>query len=241
MGQKTALSLEVQLPFPNGCRTALFCRREKRFLVEVELDGQRVWVHCNNSGSMLGLLREGCEVFISPALSPGRRLGFTLEMVKWAGFWIGVNTLTPNRLLRKAWEGGLLPETAGYTSMRAETAVGSSRLDACFEGPRGRLWVEAKNVTLVEEDVGYFPDAMTQRGQKHLRELMELLEKGDRVACFYLIQRPDAKCFGPADFIDPEFSRLFLEALEKGVEVWPYRATVATAGIGLGERLSIRP
>jgi sugar fermentation stimulation protein A len=99
--------------------------------------------------------------------------------------------------------------------------------------------VEAKNVTLVEDDVGYFPDAVTQRGQKHLRELMELRERGDRVACFYLIQRPDARCFGPADFIDPEFSRLFREALGKGVEVWPYLATVTTAGIGLGERLSM--
>ncbi len=240
MGRMDAVGFDVQLPFPGGCRTARFCRREKRFLVEVELDGQRIWVHCNNSGSMLGLLKAGCEVFISPALRSGRRLGFTLEMVKWNGFWIGVNTLTPNRLLKTAWERGLVPETAGYTSMKPEVAVGSSRLDACFEGPCGRLWVEAKNVTLVEDEVGYFPDAMTQRGQKHLRELMELLEKGDRVACFYLVQRPDAKCFGPADFVDPEFSRLFLEALEKGVEVWPYRATLAAAGIGLGERLPLR-
>jgi sugar fermentation stimulation protein A len=136
-GQLETPGPEALLPFPAGCRTARFCRREKRFLVEVELDGERIWVHCNNSGSMLGLLRKGCEIFLSPALTPGRRLGFTLEMVKWNGFWIGVNTLTPTRLLRKAWERSLLQETAGYTFMRRVAAVCSSRLDACFDGPRG--------------------------------------------------------------------------------------------------------
>lgn len=231
---------EVLLPFSRECRTARFRRREKRFRVEVELDGLPTWVHCNNSGSMLGLLREGCEVLISPAARPGRRLGHTLEMLKWDGFWVGVNTLTPNRLLKRAWEKGLLPEAAAYTSMKTEAKVGGSRLDACFEGPSGRLWVEAKNVTLVEEEVGCFPDAVTERGQRHLRELMALRRRGDRVACFYLIQRPDARCFGPADFIDAEFARLFHEAVAAGVEAWPYRAILSTAGIGLGERLSLR-
>lgn len=230
---------EVLLPFPPGCRTARFRRREKRFRVEVDLDGVSTWVHCNNSGSMLGLLRAGCEVFISPAVRPGRRLDYTLEMVRWGGFWVGVNTLTPNRLLKRAWEKGLLSEAAVYTSMRPEATVNESRLDACFEGPSGRLWVEAKNVTLVEDEVGCFPDAVTERGQKHLRELAALRRRGDRVACFYLIQRPDAKCFAPADFIDAEFARLFGEALDRGVEAWPYRAVLSLKGIGLGERLPL--
>jgi len=237
---KESPPVEVLLPFSSECTVARFLRREKRFRVEVELDGVPTWVHCNNSGSMLGLLREGCEVLVSPAARPGRRLGHTLEMVKWGGFWVGVNTLTPNRLLKRAWERGLLPEVAAYTSMRPEATVGGSRLDACFEGPPGRLWVEAKNVTLVEEEVGCFPDAVTERGQKHLRELMALKRRGDRVACFYLIQRPDARCFGPADFIDPEFASLFDEAVAEGVEAWPYRAVLSPAGIGLGERLPFR-
>jgi sugar fermentation stimulation protein A len=230
---------EILLPFPPRCRTARFLRREKRFRVEVELEGRRIWVHCNNSGSMLGLLREGGEVFISPAPGAGRKLPFTLEMVKGDGFWVGVNTLTPNRMLRKAWERGLLPGTAGTTSYKPEAAVGQSRIDACLSGPAGRLWVEAKNVTLVEDEVGCFPDAVTLRGQKHLLELMDLKRRGDRVACFYLIQRPDARCFGPADFIDAEFARLFLEAQSAGVEIWPYRAVLSEAGIALGERLPV--
>jgi sugar fermentation stimulation protein A len=224
---------------PEKSLMAKFLRREKRFLVEVEACGKTFWVHTNNSGSMLGLLRPGAEVLISPARGPGRRLPYTLELMKIDDTWVGVNTLTPNRLLRKAWELSLIPELAPYTDYRSEARLASSRLDARLTGTIGTLWIEAKNVTLVESGVGYFPDAITQRGQKHLRELMELARTGCRVACFYLVQRGDARCFAPADFIDEEFSRLFHQALEAGVEAWPYQASVSPKGIGLASRLPI--
>lgn len=232
-------SPEYLLTFPAGSLQATFCRREKRFLVEVETQGRRFWVHTNNSGSMLGLLRRGCNVWISPAQRPGRKLPYTLELVQWGAMWIGVNTLTPNRLLRLAWKAGCMPELAGYESFKAEAKSGASRLDANLSGHNGSLWVEAKNVTLVEEDVAYFPDAITTRGQKHLTELMALVRTQQRVACFYLIQRADARCFGPADFIDAGFNTLFWQAVDEGVEVWPYLAHVSPAGIGLGPRLPL--
>jgi sugar fermentation stimulation protein A len=229
------------LPLPEGSLSARLIRREKRFLVEVERDGRRFWVHCNNSGSMLGLVRAGSEVMISPAAKPGRKLPYTLEMIRLDGMWVGVNTLTPNRLLHAAWEAGSLPEVAGYDRMVREARIGSSRLDACFDGVgRRRLWVEAKNVTLVEDDVASFPDAVTARGQKHLQELMTLAETGARVACFYLIQRSDGRCFAPADFIDPVFAQLFRKGLERGVEAWVYEAIVSPAGIDLGSPLPVR-
>ena len=146
----------------------------------------------------------------------------------------GVNSLTPNRMLRKAWELSLIPELSPYTEYQSEARLASSRLDARLTGTVGTLWVEAKNVTLVEDGVAYFPDAVTQRGQKHLRELMELALAGCRVACFNLIQRPDAHCFAPADFIDEKYSELFHQALDAGVEAWPYQASVSPEGIGLG-------
>ena len=227
------------LLFPKGSRLAQFCRREKRFLVEVQAGGERVWVHSNNSGSMLGLLRPGVTVLISPALRPGRKLLYTLELVRVDSIWVGVNTLVPNRLLHRAWQAGLLPELSGYDHFKQEARSGESRLDAFLEGPRGPLWIETKNVTLVEDEVACFPDAATLRGQKHLRELIHLAEEGVRTACFYLIQRTDARCFAPADFIDPAFAGLFWEALENGVEMWPYQALVSPDGIGLGPRLPL--
>ena len=229
------------ITFPPGSRSAIFLRREKRFRVEVETEAGRIWIHTNNSGSMMGLLRPGAEVFISPALRPGRKLPYTLELAKVHGFWVGVNTSVPNRLLHAAWKAGLLPEAAGYESFRKEATVDDSRLDALLEGPRGRLWVEAKNVTMVEDDVAAFPDAVTIRGQKHIRELMTLVGNGDRVACFYLIQRPDGRCFAPADYVDPDFARLFWEGHTSGVEAWPYLALVSPEGISLGPRLPLAP
>ncbi len=233
------------LPFPPGCRLGSLVRREKRFSVLVDFvpdkhgRGERAWAHTNNSGSMLGMLRPGNPVLVSPAANPARKLKWTLELIRDKGVWAGVNTLTPNRLLAAAHKAGQLAETAGYTVFKAEAKVGDSRLDARLEGPEGILYVEAKNVTLVEDDTAFFPDAVTERGQKHLRELMRLGGTGIRVACFYLAQRADARCFAPADFIDPEFARLLRMAMDAGVEVWAHRAEVGMEGIGLGPRLPL--
>ncbi len=227
------------LKFSPQSRIAVFVAREKRFLVHVLVDGQPLTVHTNNSGSMLGLLRPGMEVFISPAASPGRKLPYTLELVRPNGDWVGVNTLTPNRLLRKAWEAGSLPEFCGYTEFLAEAAYGTSRLDAKLSGPQGEFWVEAKNVTMVEDNVACFPDAVTERGQKHLRELMCLAEQGVRVGVFLAVQRPDGACFGPADFIDPRFAELFWQALDKGVEFLPHVVHASPKGIALGRRMPV--
>jgi len=232
-------SSNTLIKFPEGSTTARFCRREKRFLVEVEKGCEKFWVHCNNSGSMLGLLKPGREVLISPAQRPGRRLSYTLELIKFGNSWVGVNTLTPNRILQRAWERSLLPEALGYPSFRSEAKMGSSRLDAVLTGPDGALWIEAKNVTLVEDDIAYFPDAVTLRGQKHLQQLIALAGQGHRVACFYLIQRPDSSCFAPADFIDADFSHLFWQAFDAGVEMWPYQASVSPEGIGVSSRLPL--
>lgn len=232
-------SPEPLIRFPEGCRLARFILREKRFLVEAETFEGPVRVHCNNSGSMLGLLRPGADILISPAPNPRRSLPFTLELVRVGDCWAGVNTLVPNRLLRRAWEAGVLPEASGYDRFTGERRIGASRLDALLEGPSGPAWVEAKNVTLVEDEVAYFPDAATVRGQKHLRELSALARQGVRAACFYLIQRKDARCFAPADFIDPEYADAFRQAIMDGVEIWPYRADVSPDGIWLGTRLPV--
>lgn len=232
------------IPFHAPCRPAAFIRRIKRFTVEAEaLDGPDkgtvLAAHTNNTGSMLGLLRPGSTALLSPAANPNRKLQYTLEGLELAGSMVGVNTLTPNRMLYAAWQAGTMPELDGYDHFRKEAKVGQSRLDAYLSGQRGELWVECKNVTMVEDSVACFPDAVTERGQKHLRELMALAETGSRVALFFLVQRPDGQCFGPADVVDPVYAELFYEALDKGVEAWPYVAHVDETGISLGHRLEV--
>jgi sugar fermentation stimulation protein A len=237
------------IAFPRGCITGTFIRRVKRFSVEMETAGagtpERVWIHSNNSGSMLGLLRAGAPVLASPAANPARKLKWTQELAGLDGMWVGVNTQTPNRLLEAAFHAGRLPWAAGYTMFRREARCGASRLDARMDAPQDSglppLWVECKNVTMVEDDVAAFPDAATERGQKHLREMMEIVRQGQRAAMFYLVQRADGHCFGPADYVDPVYAGLFYEAAAAGVEMYPHRALVSEHGIDLGPLLPVVP
>jgi sugar fermentation stimulation protein A len=212
--------------------------------VDFWLRGSLHRAHTNNSGAMLGLVREGLSVWLSPASGPGRASAYTLEMIRLPAlpedFWVGVNTLTPNRLLRAAFEARLLPWAAGYTVFRPETRRGSSRLDALLTGPDlPPLWVECKNVTLVEDDTAAFPDAVSLRGRKHLEEMTAIAASGERAAFFYCVQRPDGRCFGPADYVDAAYAGLYFQALEAGVEVYPYRVLLSLRGIGLGALLPL--
>lgn len=256
------------LPFPPGCVVGRFLRRQKRFSVAISLRGEEVWIHSNNSGSMLGLLRPGMPVLASPATNPARKLPYTQECV-WCGpalspdvrdaaltaaffdaperregrergFWAGVNTSVPNRLLAAAFAAGRLPFAQGYTHLQREAPRGDSRLDALLTGPGlPPLWVECKNVTLVEDDVACFPDACTERGQKHLRAMMDIVAHGERAVTWYLVQRADGACFGPAEVVDPVYASLFWQAVHSGVEMRPFRASITAAGIDLAEPLPL--
>lgn len=238
------------LPFPPGCVIGRFLRREKRFSVAAALgpDGSRtVWAHTNNTGTMLGLLRPGAPVLLSPAVNRKRKLAWTLELIRtdWhlpqtgdkeRGFWTGVNTSVPNRLLEAAFRAGRLPWARGYTRLIREQVCGDSRFDALLEGPElPPLWVECKNVTLVEDDIALFPDAASVRGVKHLRVLSEMAQSGNRAAMFYLVQRPDGRCFGPADMIDPAYAEAFALARRNGVEMYPHEAVLSLHGIDFRE------
>lgn len=266
-------SARLLLPFPPGCRIARLVRREKRFTI-VATDpqtGAELLAHTNNTGSMLGLLRAGTPALLSPALNPDRKLRWTLEALALPGpppgnnalalpgtppgdnapalKWVGVNTQTPNRLLEAAFHAGLLPDAQGYARLAREATTGASRLDALLTPKKGSglppLYVECKNVTLVEDDQAQFPDAPSERGRKHLTELTRLVHEGCRAALFFLVQRPDGGCFAPAESVDPDYARALAVALAAGVEAWVWRASIAgpgtTAGISLAERLPLAP
>ncbi|MFN2267441.1 MAG: DNA/RNA nuclease SfsA [Desulfonatronovibrio sp.] len=227
------------LDLPDNCFKAVFQKREKRFIIHGFKDDQPISAHTNNSGSMLGLLRPGREMVLSIAENPDRKLPYTLELIRHDNFWVGVNTLTPNRMLKLAWQNSLIPEFQGYEQFRPEARAGQSKLDACLQGTNGTLWVEAKNVTLVEDERACFPDAVSKRATKHMFELISLAEQGYSIACFYLIQRPDCRCFGPADFIDPEFALALKSAEDKGLKILAYKTYIDDTGISLGQRLPV--
>ncbi|HEY4745386.1 MAG TPA: DNA/RNA nuclease SfsA [Desulfuromonadaceae bacterium] len=208
-------------------------KRYKRFLADVTLaDGSMVTAHCPNSGSMKGCAVPGSRVFLSRSTNPNRKLAHTWELAESDGFWAGINTGLPNRLVREAIEDGTVAELQGYGTIRPEVPYGEhSRIDLLLEGPTGRCFVEVKNVTLVEQGRALFPDAVTTRGQKHLNELMRVVREGDRGVIFFTVQRGDGHAVSPADAIDPEYGRLLRLALANGVEALAYRAEVTTEEI----------
>lgn len=236
--------VEAFIPLPEACMTGTFIKRIKRFQVDIEVGGTEISVHCNNSGSMLGLLRHGASVLVSPAAREGRKLLWTMERT-WisngrSGFWVGVNTLLPNKMLASAFKSGVLSFAEGCENLKMETKRGQSRLDACLTSScKPPLWIECKNVTLVEDNIAAFPDAVSERAKKHLLELMSIVKDGERGAMFFLVQRPDAKCFQPADYIDPAYASLFYEALKLGVEAYAYEGIQRPGGVQLGEPLQI--
>jgi sugar fermentation stimulation protein A len=218
-------------------------KRYKRFLADIELeDGSVVTAHCPNSGSMKGCDHPGAPVRLSVSNNPDRKLPYTWELVMINDYWVGLNTMLPNRLTEEGILDGTISELQGYDRLRREVPYGSerSRIDLLLERADGRCFVEVKNVTMVEGELALFPDAVTERGQKHLRELMEVVANGDRGVIVFTVQRGDGLAVAPADLIDPAYGKLLRKAVEHGVEALAYRALVTPEEIRLTGRLPVR-
>lgn len=213
-------------------------RRYQRFLAEVELeDGTVVTAHTPNTGSMRQCAVPGHPVLLSRSDNPRRKLAYTLELIRVNGHWVDTHTHRTNRVVEEALRQGWIPELAGC-SITPEYRFGDSRLDFYLEKGSEKALVEVKNVTLCcQPIVACFPDAVTTRGQKHLRELLAARQQGYRAVIFFLVQRGEAEAFAPADAIDPEYGRLLREVAAQGVEVLAYRSVVTPEENRVGERI----
>ncbi len=221
--------------FPSPLIPGTLVERYKRFLADVRLDnGTVVTAHCTNTGSMLGCKEPGSRVYLSDQSGRGRKLDYTWELIRVGRTLVGINTLAANRLAREGIEGGVIQELQGYEHVRAEVPTRpGSRLDFLLQGPAEQCYVEVKNVTLVVDRAAAFPDAVSERGTKHLKDLMRLRRRGDRAVLLFVIQRAGCPSFRPADEIDPEYGRWLRRAVKAGVEVYPYGARVTTRAISL--------
>jgi sugar fermentation stimulation protein A len=216
-------------------------RRYQRFLTDVELaDGTLVTAHTPNTGSMKQCAVPGHRVLLSRSDNPQRKLKYTLELIRVNGHWVDTHTHRTNRVVEEALRKGWIANLSGY-QVTPEYRFNDSRLDFLLEKADERVLVEVKNVTLCDAPgVACFPDAVTTRGQKHLRELMGARKTGYRAVIFFLVQRGEATAFSPADAIDPEYGRLLRLADSEGVEVLAYRSIVSQEENRVGERLPVR-
>lgn len=215
-------------------------RRYQRFLAEVALaDGRIVTVHTPNTGSMRQCAVPGHRVLVSVAANPARKLGFTLELIEVNGHWVDTHTHRTNRVVEEGLRSGAIGELAG-AKVTPEITFGASRLDFLLEQGAAKTLVEVKNVTLCcQGTVACFPDAVSERGQKHLRELLRARQEGHRAVIFFLVQRGEATAFTAADAIDPIYGRLLREVVAGGVEVLAYKSIVSPQENRVGERIPV--
>lgn len=212
-------------------------KRYKRFLADIELEtGEIITAHCPNTGPMTGVYIPDAKVQVSKSNNPKRKLGYTWEMIEVESTWVGTNTAIPNRVVKLALEQKLFPELADrYISVRSEVPYGKdrkSRIDFLLTGndDQPAIYVEVKSVTLNQGSLALFPDTVTTRGQKHLKELTDLVPN-TKAVMLYFINRGNCDRFAPSDTCDPKYGELLRTAVAKGVEVLPYRFEITPLGI----------
>ena len=231
------------MKFPRPLVEGRLLRRYKRFLADIQLAEGVVTASCPNTGSLMGCCEAGNRVWLSESDSATRKYRHTWELVEVGKTLVGINTGLPNALVGEAIAGGVIPELTGYASLRREVAFGeeSSRVDLLLEGsPRPPCYVEVKNVTAAaKRGVALFPDCVSERGTKHLRELARVKAKGLRSVQLYCVQRGDVKEVRPADGIDYEYGQALRAAIAAGVEVLAYRASITSDEIRLVDRIPV--
>lgn len=236
------------MKFDPPLQQANLIRRYKRFMADVELaDGSTLTVHCANTGSMKNCQPTGAAVLYSDSGNPKRKYRHTLEAVQVAhGHWVGVNTARPNQLVAEAILKKRIPQLASYTELRREVTFSDSRFDLALDHADGGVtYVEVKNVTLgggedePDDGVVSFPDAVTERGQKHLTTLMEAVAQGHQAVLFFCVQHTGAKSFRPADEIDEKYGQLLRQSAAIGVTVMAWKTHISAAEFSLDQAIPV--
>jgi sugar fermentation stimulation protein A len=240
------------MQFPAELIPATLVKRYKRFLADVVLpSGETVTVHCANPGAMIGLNVPGARVWLSKSANPNRKLVHSWELIEvdfgGGAELVGINTGHPNALAAEAIAAGRIAELAGYATARREVKYGemkygkASRVDFLLEAPdRPPCYVEIKNVHLMRRlGLAEFPDAVTERGARHLAELADMVAAGSRAVMLYLVQIGSAERFALARDIDPAYGRAFDAARAAGVEAIAYRCRISCGGIEIADPIPL--
>ena len=231
------------MKFSNNLIKAKFIKRYKRFFSDHILEnGQVVTAHCPNTGAMTGVAKEGITSWLSESNDPKRKLKWTWELTQENDTIVGVNTHNPNKIIQEAINNKEIKELLNYKILKREVKYGvNSKIDIFLQDDnKVNCYVEIKNVHLSrEKGVAEFPDGITSRGTKHLKELANVAKDGDRAVMLYLIQRNDCNYFKIAEDIDIEYGKAFIDALNAGVEVICIDTILNTSEINIGKKIKL--
>lgn len=229
--------------WPGPVVEAEFLRRYKRFLADFRLtDGTIVTAHCANTGSMKTCFEEGAPAWLTYHDDPRRKLAYSWQAIRMPDGWVGINTALANALVDEALQKDLIAECRGYLQrMREKPYDKGSRVDFLLRG-KGLpdCYIEVKNVTLLlSPGVAGFPDAVTQRGTRHLEALTAMAAQGHRAVLLYCVQRMSVNRVQPAEAFDPQYARTLKAAVAQGLEVLAYRADLSQQGLTLAEAIPV--
>ena len=216
-------------------------KRYKRFFTDVRLNKEIIVAHCPNTGSMMGLLDEGNEVYISKNNDPKRKLKYTLEIIKVKKNLVGVNTHFANKIAHHGLSNNLIKEIMNNDNIKPEVFFDKeTRFDFLIKKNKQKIFVEIKNVTLFrDEKIAEFPDAVTSRGSKHLRTLIKATKKGYKSYLLFLIQIEGIENFKIAKDIDKEYYENYLLAKKAGVKFLAYRCKISSKEIKIEKKIKI--
>jgi len=229
------------MKFKNKLIPAKFQKRYKRFFVDVLSKKEILTSHCPNSGSMMGLLKKNNKAWVSKADNPDRKLKYTLEIINDGSSNVGINTHLANKIVEEAIEQKKIKEVIHFQKLQREVKFGSnSRFDFEISNKSKKAFVEVKNVTLSrQKEIAEFPDAVTSRGLKHLKELENAISTGYESYLLYLVQREDCSKFQIAKDIDPLYYQGFLQAKKNGVKFISYSCKISEKEIYIHKPIKI--
>ena len=225
------------MKFTNSLIKGKLIKRYKRFFTDIEANNKTLIAHCPNTGSMMGLLDKGNDVWVTKQNDPKRKLKFTLEMIKVKKRIIGVNTHRANRIVEHALNNKLIDEFKSIKNIKAEFKYSD---DTRFDFLCDKKILEVKNVTLLRDDnVAEFPDAVTSRGSKHLKMLINSIKKGYKPYVLFLTQIQDIDKFKIAKDIDANYYKDYIEAKKAGVNFIAYRCYLSSKEIKVEKKINI--
>ena len=219
-----------------------FIKRYKRFFVDIKIGSNIITAHCPNTGSMMGLLKKGNKVWLSESNNPKRKLKYSLQIIEDQKSKIGVNTHLTNKIVFDAFNKGSIKDFKNLDSIKKEVKFGqNTRFDFLLTKKNKKTFVEVKNVTLSRKNrIAEFPDAITTRGLKHIKELLNAKKKGFEVYLLFVIQRNDCNKFELAKDIDPEYCELLIKAVKKNLKVLCYDCKFSPKGIELNRYIEFK-
>ena len=228
--------------FENKLISGLLEKRYKRFFVDIKINNQIITAHCPNTGSMYGLLKKDNKVWVSKSNNPNRKLKYTLEIIEDQKAKVGVNTHSTNKIVYHALKNKLVKELKKYTEIKPETKFGkNTRFDFLVMNKVSKAFIEVKNVTLSREKKrAEFPDAVTSRGLKHIKELTKAYKKGYKIFILYVIQRDDCNYFTIAKDIDIDYAKALTKAVKNNLNVLCYDCKFSSKGIKLNKKIKIK-